>query len=578
MRYAPFFRSAVCVVAGIAVVLSTAAVRGIDIYTELPPDLAAYDSSKGIHIQSAKDADAVRKRVIEYMWGGSGLPAEMSTSESVYSRGGELPADLVGLNKIHLESADRLTANLDYRYRATMYLLHPADMRNAKRLAIVSHGHADYVNRFNAGVGTLIDHLLKNGFTVLSMEMPLFGWNTNGFYDAPGHEGWWTPPNHDSLVNALEGSHGKSALRFFIEPVVHGINHFAGTCADYTDISMIGLSGGGWTTVLAAAVDSRIKTSVSVSGSMPIYARRYYPGSMGDAEQLLPALYRDRASYLDLYTLDSCGNSRRHVQCINQYDNGCFYGVSHRTWEKNVKDAVTSIGAGTYECYLDSLPHSHQISNNAIHNVIDPALAIAALIPPPPSIDEQFDAAGTPPPGWFYGPSNQGDAVVTSGAGIAEFRGGSGVAAIFNSATLDPRRHTKAEVKIENIGEGNVVGMFLTDNPNQRDHVFGVQIDSSGSLYLASDHGGAFRTRLLKNLDGYGGGPVTLTLSWDSAGCTVSTNTGSFSTGRIAFPLADHFSLADLGPDVCFFVQKSTSGGATASLNSVTVQTIAERH
>ena len=182
-----------------------------------------------------------------------------------------------------------------------MYLLHPVDTRNAKRLAIVSHGHADYVNRFNAGVGTLIDHLLGNGFTVLSMEMPLFGWNTNGFYDAPGHEGWWTPPNHDALVHALEGSHGKSAMRFFIEPVVQGINHFVRTCPDYADVSMIGLSGGGWTTVLAAAVDPRIKTSVSVSGSMPIYARRYYPGSMGDAEQLLSALYQDRASYLDLY-------------------------------------------------------------------------------------------------------------------------------------------------------------------------------------------------------------------------------------------------------------------------------------
>ena len=200
-------------------------------------------------------------------------------------------------------------------------------------------------------------------------------------------------------------------------------------------------------------------------------------------------------------------------------------------------------------------------------------MGVAALLPPPPSIDERFDTAGTPPPGWFYGPSNQGDAVVTSGAGVAQFRGGNGVAAIFCSKTLDPRQPTRAQVRIKSVGEGNVLGMYLTDNPNQRDHLLGVQIDSSGNLYLASDHGGAFRTQLLTKLDGYRDGPVTLTLSWDSAGCTVSTDVRTFSTGRVAFPLSDHFSLADLGPDVHFFLQKSASNGAMANVGEVTVGT-----
>ena len=138
------------------------------------------------------------------------------------------------------------------------------------------------------------------------------------------------------MVSALEGK-GGSALRFFVEPVVQGINQFVRTNPGSADISMIGLSGGGWTTVLAAAVDPRIKLSISVSGSMPIYARRFYPGSIGDAEQMLPALYKDRASYLDLYILDGYGKGRRHIQIGNQYDSGCFYGVSHSTWVDNVK-------------------------------------------------------------------------------------------------------------------------------------------------------------------------------------------------------------------------------------------------
>ena len=128
--------------------------------------------------------------------------------------------------------------------------------------------------------------------------------------------------------------------------------------------------------MLAAAIDPRIKLSISVAGSMPIYARRFYPGSMGDTEQFLPALYNDRAGYLDLYTLDAYGKGRRHIQINNQYDSCCFYGVSHTTWVDNVKKAVTATGAGTYDFYLDSTHRQHQISDHAIEKLIDPALGI----------------------------------------------------------------------------------------------------------------------------------------------------------------------------------------------------------
>ena len=37
--------------------------------------------------------------------------------------------------------------------------------------------------------------------------------------------------------------------------------------------SMIGLSGGGWTTVVYAAIDERISDSFSVAGSIPFYLR-----------------------------------------------------------------------------------------------------------------------------------------------------------------------------------------------------------------------------------------------------------------------------------------------------------------
>ena len=102
---------------------------------------------------------------------------------------------------------DRLQANMDFRYRSAMYLLHPVNQRNARRLVVVSHGHcADYNGRFNAGIGSLIDHLLENGFTVLAMQMPLYGWNRQTDFQLPS--GRVTATTHDEMVRILEGKGG----------------------------------------------------------------------------------------------------------------------------------------------------------------------------------------------------------------------------------------------------------------------------------------------------------------------------------------------------------------------------------
>ena len=82
----------------------------------------------------------------------------------------------------------------------------------------------------------------------------------------------------------------------------------------YQDVIMIGHSGGGWTTTLAAAIDPRIRLSFPVAGSLPLYLQEGPCGITADYEQVVPSLYRDRASYLDLYVLGSVGAGRRQVQ------------------------------------------------------------------------------------------------------------------------------------------------------------------------------------------------------------------------------------------------------------------------
>ncbi|MBW2290958.1 MAG: hypothetical protein JRG94_01455 [Deltaproteobacteria bacterium] len=213
---------------------------------------------------------------------------------------------------------------------------------------------------------------------MLLMQMPLVGWNTDNTFDLPGGLvtiGKRSVGGHKLMFPALEGK-GGSTLRFFIEPVVGGINYFIKQKPEYRDICMVGFSGGGWTTHLAAALDLRISLSIPVAGAYPLYLRDHYRGSKGDAEQILPALYEDQASWLDLYILSGYGEGRRQIQLLNQFDTCCFFGLGSKTYEAVVSDAVKKLGAGQWECVIDSSHKSHKISRWAIENVIDPALGL----------------------------------------------------------------------------------------------------------------------------------------------------------------------------------------------------------
>ena len=120
-------------------------------------------------------------------------------------------------------------------------------------------------------------------------------------------------------------------FRFFLEPVLQGINYFL-QANPGGDVSMIGISGGGWTTTLAPAVDVRIKRSFPVAGSYPLYCRTNpFPTFSHDIEQDYEPLYRETdansdgitdtaagvASWLEIYALGGCGPGRRQVQILN---------------------------------------------------------------------------------------------------------------------------------------------------------------------------------------------------------------------------------------------------------------------
>ena len=69
---------------------------------------------------------------------------------------------------------------------------------------------------------------------------------------------------------------GDSPVRYFLEGVVL-VTNYALNVLKYKRIVMVGLSGGGWTTTVAAALDPRISLSMPIAGSVPQTASLLWP-------------------------------------------------------------------------------------------------------------------------------------------------------------------------------------------------------------------------------------------------------------------------------------------------------------
>ena len=167
-----------------------------------------------------------------------------------------------------------------------------------------------------------------------------------------------------------------------------GINYFQHVTPHAGPVSMIGLSGGGWTTSMAAAVDTRIKLSVPVAGSEPLYCRNADPASVGDIEQYYTPMYDENiapdgsgggvATWEEIYALGGYGEGRRQIMVNNLYDY-YFSGTFADSFKGIVSNEVNTLGQGQWEYFLDDTHGGptnpqHQISPYVQTNLILPAM------------------------------------------------------------------------------------------------------------------------------------------------------------------------------------------------------------
>jgi hypothetical protein len=326
-----------------------------DCYTEIDPIFYQTDVRALIRAVTPADADRIRGELIAYIWKAPVLPDALpEVQTNVTNPFTDLP------DPPNVARIDQLTVSMD-GFVSRMFLFVPAHGR--RKLVIFQQGHANDLASTNGD--ETVRYFLERRYAVLVVHMPLYGLNTGPFPGGGIHDPMFT----------LE-SPTLSPFKYFLEPIVRAVN-YARQVLRYRDVHMIGISGGGWTTTLSAALDPRIRVSFPVAGTLPLYLRRddvgCPGGELGDLEQHHPVLY-SMVDYLDLYLLGTYGSRRGQLQVLNQYDSCCFWGVRYLTYRDIVKDAAADLGRGKYDVFLDSSHFSHLISRHALDDGILPFL------------------------------------------------------------------------------------------------------------------------------------------------------------------------------------------------------------
>jgi hypothetical protein len=219
----------------------------------------------------------------------------------------------------------------------------------------------------------LMAFFLKNGFAVIGLSMPLESPNNQPVVDLE-RVGKIQLTFHDQLkLLKMKAGH---PVQLFLTPVTVALNY--AQPLGYQSVYMTGVSGGGWTTTIYAALDPRITRSYPAAGSLPLHLREdrdrsnsaHRAADWGDYEQTIPELYAI-ANYLDLYMLSSLGEGRKQLQILNKYDPCCLAGESFRSYEGVVNERVRALGGGTFAVYLDTKNAHHSISSYAMDAILN---------------------------------------------------------------------------------------------------------------------------------------------------------------------------------------------------------------
>jgi hypothetical protein len=293
-----------------------------------------------------------RRALVSFLWGTGALPAALPSAVTTDFK--DARYDLIP----DLSRIDRLVVGMEFGLESVLYHFVP-DSPNG-RSVLYYGGHDGGFLKERPQIVTLLEH----GYGVVGLSMPLLEPNNQPVVTVPRF-GRLRLVSH-RWMKFLRPPSGHP-LKYFIEPVVVAVNYLEKTLGS-RGISMVGISGGGWATTVAAAVDTRIGLSFPVAGSYPLHLR--VEGELGDYEESVPALH-DVANYPELYVLGSAGEGRKQLQILNRFDPCCFGGTRWATYRDVVSARVRSLGPGSFDVFMDESHQKHRISRVALARILD---------------------------------------------------------------------------------------------------------------------------------------------------------------------------------------------------------------
>jgi len=317
------------------------------------PDLSS-DISSLINIQNKNDIDKKRTELISYVFND-----EVNYTFEIPTIINKNISDIKYSDLKNLDSIDEFIIEMEYGINSKAYLFLPKIQ--SENLIIYHQGHSgDFYN----GKET-IQYFLNNNFAVLCFSMPLIGQNSNPIIESDNF-GNFRLLYHDDLK--FLKSDNFSPLKLFFEPIFLSLNYLDQNYS-FTNYHMVGISGGGWTTGVYSALDSRIEKSFVVAGTAPMFLRFNTPSNFGDYEQMDVDFYKI-ANYLEQYVMSSSGEDREQVQIFNKNDPCCFSGTDFLIYENEIQNILLLTGSGTFSIHIDKNNYKHSISSDSLKLII----------------------------------------------------------------------------------------------------------------------------------------------------------------------------------------------------------------
>ena len=228
---------------------------------------------------------------------------------------------------------------------------------NKKKLLIYNQGHIPG-NPYNDQYFLEIKKkFISEGYDVLSLSMTGLGYNNNPKINFPGYQKNLNPELHETYSSYYDSKFSnKKPLSLMLSGNYYLIKNIIKK-NNYEEITMIGISGGGWYTTLLSSIITKINVSYSFAGTMPLLFG-LFDSNIKDWEQVDSSLFNiiDYNSLYILSTLDGDGNSnRRHYQIYNDEDPCCFKNPA----AKMLKEIYTNNKVKNFEIViLNNKKHS----------------------------------------------------------------------------------------------------------------------------------------------------------------------------------------------------------------------------